>query len=445
MSFIEFTKSAVKRSEMGAADGVASLDADGLVMQDPASSTATPGASKISKADASGKLDAWVSDATTALKGKLRMATNAEALTGTDAATAVSPATLASTLNARVPTLLTADTSIVGVACLSTGGSGGTWAWVDASGNPVTPVTGYFDAHPVFGGVIDVTIDGQAMVKIPKFYVKREILTAGPYIGQEAWFISDHQSTGYHLHPAFYNAGAGIDQFYVGKYQGSIDSAKLASLPGVLPAVSRSLTQFQADAAARNISGVSGFMLWSVYQLAAIQWLYLVENSTMNSQTKTGQGRVSATSAANVDAEDVATATYRGVVGLWGNVHQCVDGLETDGTQICLWDKTGNKTWIATGQTRSVDPATQIYPLTFMNQSDDDTYDFADVFIGDAGPTTNSGATAPDYQWFNEATAYFPVVGGAWGNSSNAGLWYVNCNAGASSSYTSVGARLAKV
>src|SRR5690606_12708173 len=166
-----------------------------------------------------------------------------------------------------------------------------------------------------------------------------------------------------------------------------------------------------ADAQARNVGGVSGFMLWSVYQWAAIQWLYLVENATMDSQAKTGQGRVSASSAANVDASGVAQATYRGIVGLWGNVYQWMDGLKTAGGSIHLWDREGNKTWVNTGKRRTAAAGTTIYPTTFMDHSGA-TYDFADVFIGDTGPTSNSNATAPDYQYFNEDQESFPLVGG---------------------------------
>lgn len=75
-----------------AASGLASLDGSSKVVQDPANATATATASKIPIADGSGKLDTWVSDATDAVKGKVELATAAEATTGTDTARAVTPA-----------------------------------------------------------------------------------------------------------------------------------------------------------------------------------------------------------------------------------------------------------------------------------------------------------------------------------------------------------------
>ncbi|MFD2407407.1 hypothetical protein ACFSVK_19355 [Azorhizophilus paspali] len=313
--------------------------------------------------------------------------------------------------------------SVAGVALLTAGGDGGSWTYIDADGNTVaTPGTAYFNAHPVFGGIQDVTIDGQAMVKIPAFYIKRDVIAAGANAGKQAWWISDQPLSGYRRHPAFRRAGADIDQIYVGKYQASLQGSKLYSVPGVPPVVSRSLTDFQAYAAARNVSGVSGFLLWSVFHWSAIQWLYLVENATMNSQSKTGQGRVNASSAANVDASDVAQATYRGIVGLWGNVWQRMDGLKTVDGVVNLWDQDGNKSWVSTKKRTAAEGA--IYPTTFMD-GQGAGWDLEDVFLGDTGPTSNSNATVPDYQYMTNSGEEFPVVGGDENDAANAGLWNI--------------------
>lgn len=69
-------------SSKGQANGLASLDASSKVVQDPVNATPTPTASKIPIADGSGKLDGWVSDASTSTKGKVQLATDGENVSG---------------------------------------------------------------------------------------------------------------------------------------------------------------------------------------------------------------------------------------------------------------------------------------------------------------------------------------------------------------------------
>lgn len=332
---------------------------------------------------------------------------------------------------------------IYGVALVAEGGNGGTLVHLNEAGDVISLSESDFDAHPVWGGVEDVRLDSQYMVKIPKFYVKYEERIVPPAVSPvPCWYISDELVDGFGLYPAFYSDGAEVDQIYIGKYQASLASGKLRSVPGVLPTVSRSITQFKSDAEARNVSGVTGFMLWSVYQWSAIQWLYLVENATLNSQEKTGEGRVNASSAANVDAADVAQATYRGMVGLWGNIFQWMDGLKTGGGTIQVWDRVGNKTWIDTGKKRTAS-AGAIYPLSLMKASSV-SYDFKDFFIGDTGAAI-SNSTVPDYQYFSESSSYFPLVGGGWSRGARAGLWCVGVDSSVADTRSNVGGRLAKI
>ena len=329
-------------------------------------------------------------------------------------------------------TLAVLAAQVIGVALRATGGPGGTWEHIDDAGNPIeTPSESWFNGHPVWGGMQDVLVDGQHMVEVPKFYFKRG--TAG---GDPAWWISDQPLAGFTVMPAFVLDGVECDAFQYGKYQASRSGGKLQSVPGVMPVVSRSLTQFLADAEARNVDGVEGFRLHHYDMWLAIQWLYLIEHATMDSQTATGQGRVSASSAAAVDASDVAQATYRGIVGLWGNVRQWMDGVRTVSSVIQRRSYTGN--WVSTGESVPNGGSAQ-YPITFRDTGDEQwiaaTYSSAN----------DNAATLPDHRRWRNSGTYYPYVGGRWSDGATAGLWYMDCSRTSSYSHGSIGARLARV
>lgn len=333
---------------------------------------------------------------------------------------------------AYTSTITVIAAQVIGVKMVATGGNGGTWAHIDESGSEITtPTTGWFDSHPVFGGIVDQVIDGQYMVKVPKFYYKRGITTDG----KQAWWISDRNIDGFTVFPAFVLGGAEVDQFWYGKYQASYLDGKLQSIPGVSPQVNRSLTQFISYATARNVGGVSGFRLHHYDMWLAIQWLYLVENGSMDSQATTGQGRITQYNAANVDADDVAQATYRGMVGLWGNVYQWLDGART--YYAVIERRPYNGTYIDTGEI--VPSSTNTFPLTFRSSQ-------PDQFIPDTYLTNNSGSTLPDHvRWRDGNGPFYPLVGGYYYGQANAGLWHVLCEENDSHSEVNVGARLARI
>lgn len=92
--------------KIGAASGVASLNASTKVVEDPANATATPAGSKIVISDAGGKVDSWVTDASTIAKGKAQLATDG----GTTAGTVVQAS------DGRLAKVLTLSASFVDVS-----------------------------------------------------------------------------------------------------------------------------------------------------------------------------------------------------------------------------------------------------------------------------------------------------------------------------------------
>lgn len=310
-------------------------------------------------------------------------------------------------------------------------------ARIDINGNTLTGSqynyngSYYNTVHRAFN-FTEETIDGQAMIKIPAMYYKRADISSGTHGGKSAWWVADYPEAGFALHPAFMKNGSPVSHFYVGKYQASLSSGKLSSVTGVLPQVNREYTNFLLDANARNVGGQSGWMMWSVYQLAVIQMLFMIELASTDSQSAMGSGRVSQSTTAAVNAADVSQATYRGVVGLWGNILQLINGFKYQSSSLQIWDKLGNKTYSSTGITPPSD-GNSAFTMNATNSVNSIFY-----------PLATSGITWPDGQYTAYTSDQVPAVGGAYNDSNAAGLWYLSYYSWPSRNEAWVGTRLAK-
>lgn len=332
--------------------------------------------------------------------------------------------------------------NVIGIALLATGGGSGTWSRIDDGGVAKVTDAAFFSSHPIYGAIQDVTIDGQAMVKIPAFYVKAGAIAAGPNAGKRAWWVADQPLAGFVLHPAFMEAGAAIPQFWVSKYPGSSgDSARMDSKPGVKPLGNIDFTAMKARATNRNIQGVVGYSMWSYYQLQAIQLLTLIEMGGADSQALIGAGHTSNSpvNIQNVDQSVVATATWRGIVGLWGNVFQMVDGLQVDATgKFKIWDKAGYRAYVTTTQAAPIAG----FPVTFSV----DAGVSHDLSFGFLPATTDgnaaNGSTGDDYTRNLNTIA---LHGGYYSAGSAAGLFSLNMANQTDASSPQFCSRLAKV
>jgi hypothetical protein len=339
--------------------------------------------------------------------------------------------------------------SIIGLVQVATGGGAGTYQRIDENFTAVTHDAAWFNNHPTYAGIVTQVIDGQYMVKIPKFYFKAGTVPSGTYAGKAYWMISDQPVSGFTVHPAFLGAGGvELDQIWVGKYQASYDgSSKAQSIAGVLPMVNIDFPTARARAYARNTGGVSGFRLWSIYDLSAIQMLATIEMGGLDMQSLIGQGRVNQSSAANVDASDVAQATWRGIVGLWGNVWQMVDGIKALNGNWHRWQYNvpGNTTTsdFSTGyvDTSQAALATSGYPVTFNTSL---------LAIGIIAPasvdsTASNGSTGDCFASNSNTDDRILYNGGDWGVGSHAGLFCANAYDAPLHANSDIGARLAKV
>ena len=235
----------------------------------------------------------------------------------------------------------------------------------------------YFSKTYPWSDIRTETVDGQSMVWIPKFYYRVHTPTTGAYAGKKCWEIVDSAVPGFAVHPAFVKAGSEIPGFYVGAYECSVDandSNKAASIIGKSPLVSIDFPTMQTSCAARNTGGQSGWHLWNIYELAAIQMLCLIELGTPDVQTAIGSGN-SASSAAV--ATGSTNAKWRGISELWGNVWHMVDGLKGSGPTIEIFNRLGNGSYVYTGVAA---PAVLGYPKNMVDTSGTVFY-FYDVFV----------------------------------------------------------------
>jgi hypothetical protein len=81
---------------------------------------------------------------------------------------------------------------VIGIVLVQEGGGAGTWQRINGNFLPVSTTMGsaLFNNHSIFGGIRDETIDGQAMVRVPKFYIQTGTVPSGkPNAGKRFWMV----------------------------------------------------------------------------------------------------------------------------------------------------------------------------------------------------------------------------------------------------------------
>ena len=328
---------------------------------------------------------------------------------------------------------------VYGIAMVSPGGGAGTWQQVNENGNNVTLSKTDFDNHPIWGNIETVIIDGQSMVKIPKFYLKVGILPGGDQVGKKAWLVSNAPLDEYYLSPAFMDQGTEIDQFYYGSYEATPDGTKAGSKVGVLPLVSIDFTTMQARCNARNVGEVDGFHMVNIHELSAVQVLCLIENGGPDVQSSIGQGNVSSSAAVNTGASN---ANWRGIYELWGNTRCMIDGAQFDATnKIKVFDQNGNNSYVSTGVTLGAASGW----ITGVHWDAGPGYDLGMMFLGKTTDGTENNGSFGDYQYAPNTNVNVCYHGGYWDRSSQGGLFYLDLRSVVSDQGMSSGSRLAKV
>ena len=336
---------------------------------------------------------------------------------------------------------------VIGVALVENGSGSGLWCHVDAEGHIITPPKRYFDFHPTFSALTDrVLVDGQVMQRHKKFYYKTLTLPSGELAGKHARLIAPEKLDGFKPHPAFVKNGVELDHWYCGTYSATDDGGKLGSRPGRMPFVNVNYPTMQQLCRNRNAGGVSGFDMWNIWQVGEIQLLFLIEYACTDSQGILGRGRVDTTAANYVDADDVAQASYRGHVGLWGNVWAMATGVEVaaSGT-VRLWNVDGSQVYVDTGFVLPAYDAAHMAYCKTLKMGQGAGWDFDALFLPETSTLNLMEGTVPDGFWGRYGAAGNVLyLGGNWAWGSGAGLFCQDWIEVQSVASTNLGCRLAK-
>ena len=231
------------------------------------------------------------------------------------------------------------------------------------------------------------------------------------------------------------------DYFYLGAY---VMTNGYKSVSGQSPLVNVNLTSFIDSTHARGAS----YEIMAFYQYTYIQALYVLKYGNLNSQQALGQGYVGGSSAQTTGATNTKGMCYGsssttdrvklfGLEDFWGNVFQWLSGLYSDNVRNLLTttDNFGTNisasSWeynIASGTSSSF--GGEVSKVQGGNNSGfvvKENLGSATTFFCDYGALIASN---------------FPIVGGYWKDSDNAGVFRCSMNYTTSEADSYVGARL---
>lgn len=328
--------------------------------------------------------------------------------------------------------------------------------------------------------------DGQVMVEIPMFYVKRSVNGT-----VTTWAIADVPLEGFELHPAFVKDGKVVPFRYIGAYDacywdatdstyksglnldnlsGSLDLAadKLSSVSGVYPIVGVLRSDCRSLAANRGTGWRQlDFALWS-----AVQLLYLVEFQSFYSQNITGAGNTNGsyvapssnqndsphtiagasnslgnastntTTGAGVSAKPgTSFMSFRGVENMYGNCLNWADGINVNVGANGNVHVTNNRADFADNTSTNMQLVSTTAPTTSNYVSAIAAID--NYFIASSVSGGSASTYLTDYWYGSTSSNRVVIVGGSANSGADAGAFFVYASGGSSLRSRTIGARLA--
>lgn len=293
-----------------------------------------------------------------------------------------------------------------------------TWRRIDVDSNVVTMTSSEIDSHPIFSNMYAETVDGCAMVRIPRFYFIYQRVSTG-----HKWWIAPFRfrlgNTLAEPHRAFIYNGEILKYFYLSQYEVSTDpnnSNMVTSAVNKTVLTGKSLTQMKTLCEARNTNGVTGFRMFNIYQLGAIQMLFLFDKANPDSQALCGTGQANT---GKVLATGANNNNWRDLHELWGNATHLIEGLENRSTKMYIWPSVSNETFENTNQT---------IPTISGGGFITDIQEYAaniGLFIASSHSSSATKNMLPDKFWSKGSGNLICSHGGKYSSSTGAGLFNI--------------------
>lgn len=298
------------------------------------------------------------------------------------------------------------------------------------------------DCYP-WSGIEKVTMNGDALVKIPKFWVK---VTNGASLKIQ---IADKEKEGFNVSPAHADRGDGKgerDYIYVSRYTLN-SSYKSTSGNKSVNNMTRATARSQIKAHG------TGYYQYDYLTYLTILYLYLVEYADWNAQNVIGYGYCASGNNAQINTGGTDSMTYhtgtsgssrganaaiqyRYIENLWGNIWQWVDGIYFSGTNIYVIKNPENFSDSANGTKLSFARASASgYVSNVGSDNTNPEYIY---------PTAVNGSKTTycsDYNWYASSGVVL-CAGGYWYNAGLCGVLCLNVYNVASYYDTSLSARL---
>jgi hypothetical protein len=304
-----------------------------------------------------------------------------------------------------------------------------------------------FDNVMPWAGVKRVTIDGNELVEIPKFWFK--VTKTGAAM---TFQIANYPAEGFYVSPAHANRGDGVgerDYVYAGRYHCASD---YKSKSGVIPitSITRANARTGCHALGNNYWQFDFAMFWTT------RLLYIVEMANFDSQAVIGYGTGNNSSTVAMGYTDMmpyhtgtmaanrttygADTQYRYMEGLWDNVADWCDGIVFRGSSVYVHntpseynDSRTNYTLVGTRPTTSNCIKSMFVPTV-------EGYEYA-MYPSEVISDSSYSKYFTDGHYYDSGVTVLHC-GGSLYQGHGAGMFRMTGNISASTSSVSVGARL---